>query len=85
VKLSDIRTALAELDLHPSKSLGQNFLADSNLARWIVDQLDLSPVDHLVEIGPGLGALTECGLRLAHAHRKGCAPGREAGAALRGR
>ena len=60
MKLSDIRTALAELDLHPSKSLGQNFLADSNLARWIVDQLDLSPVDHLVEIGPGLGALTEC-------------------------
>jgi len=59
VKLSDIRAALAELDLQPSKSLGQNFLADSNLARWIVDQLDLSPADHLVEIGPGLGALTE--------------------------
>jgi 16S rRNA (adenine1518-N6/adenine1519-N6)-dimethyltransferase len=59
VKLSDIRVALAELSLQPSKSLGQNFLADTNLARWIVDQLDLSPADHLVEIGPGLGALTE--------------------------
>jgi len=59
VKPSEIRTALAELELHPSKSLGQNFLADSNLARWIVDQLELSSDDHLVEIGPGLGALTE--------------------------
>ncbi len=60
MKLSDIRLALTELSLHPSKSLGQNFLADANLARWIVGQLDLSPADHLVEIGPGLGALTEC-------------------------
>jgi 16S rRNA (adenine1518-N6/adenine1519-N6)-dimethyltransferase len=59
VNLSAIRDALADLNLHPSKSLGQNFLADSNLARLIVDQLDLSPADHLVEIGPGLGALTE--------------------------
>ena len=63
MKPSDIRAALAELNLRPSKSLGQNFLADTNLARWIVDQLELSPreaADHLVEIGPGLGALTEC-------------------------
>ena len=60
MKLSDIRTALAALNLHPSKSLGQNFLADSNLARWIVTQLELSSEDHLVEIGPGLGALTQC-------------------------
>jgi 16S rRNA (adenine1518-N6/adenine1519-N6)-dimethyltransferase len=60
VKLSDIRAALTEMSLHPSKSLGQNFLADTNLARWIVEQLELSPADHLVEIGPGLGALTEC-------------------------
>ena len=59
MKLTDIRAALADLSLHPSKSLGQNFLADTNLARWTVEQLELSPEDHLVEIGPGLGALTE--------------------------
>jgi 16S rRNA (adenine1518-N6/adenine1519-N6)-dimethyltransferase len=59
VKLTDIHAALAELKLHPSKNLGQNFLADSNLARWMVDQVELSPQDHLVEIGPGLGALTD--------------------------
>ena len=48
--------------MHPSKSLGQNFLHDQNLAEWIVAQLDLNPDDHLVEIGPGLGALTEFAL-----------------------
>jgi 16S rRNA (adenine1518-N6/adenine1519-N6)-dimethyltransferase len=58
VKPTDIRAALAELGLHPSKRLGQNFLADRNLARWIVEQLELSAADHVVEIGPGLGALT---------------------------
>ena len=39
VKLSAIRAALAELQLTPSKTLGQNFLHDQNLARWIVAQL----------------------------------------------
>ncbi|HEY4283225.1 MAG TPA: 16S rRNA (adenine(1518)-N(6)/adenine(1519)-N(6))-dimethyltransferase RsmA [Chthoniobacterales bacterium] len=40
------------------KSLGQNFLHDPNLARWIVDQIEPSVGDYIVEIGPGLGALT---------------------------
>ena len=62
MKLSQIKELLAALSLQPSKSLGQNFLADQNLARWIVEQLDLSERDHLVEIGPGLGALTELAL-----------------------
>lgn len=57
-----IRELLAGLGLHPSKSLGQNFLHDKNLARFIVEQLELSERDHLVEIGPGLGALTEWAL-----------------------
>ncbi len=62
MKLSDIRAALAELDLQPSKTLGQNFLHDQNLAAWIVAQLDAGPGDQLIEIGPGLGALTEAAL-----------------------
>lgn len=62
MKLSTIQHTLAELDVRPAKSLGQNFLHDQNLARWIVAQLELSPGDHLVEIGPGLGALTEFAL-----------------------
>ena len=48
MKLSDIRAALAELSLHPSKSLGQNFLADTNMARWTVEQLELGAGDLLL-------------------------------------
>jgi 16S rRNA (adenine1518-N6/adenine1519-N6)-dimethyltransferase len=58
MKLSDIRTALREIRLSPAKTLGQNFLHDQNLARWIVDQAQITPQDYVVEIGPGLGALT---------------------------
>ena len=58
MKLSDIRAALSELQVTPSKTLGQNFLHDQNLARWIVAQLGAVPGEQLLEIGPGLGALT---------------------------
>jgi len=57
--LTEIQQALTTLDTRPRQSLGQNFLHDQNLARWIVARLDLQPGDHVVEIGPGLGALTE--------------------------
>ena len=49
----------------PSKKLGQNFLIDENVARWIVDQLDVQPGDTVVEVGPGTGALTEHVVELA--------------------
>jgi len=58
MKLSDIRTALREKRLAPAKRLGQNFLHDQNLARWIIDRAQITPDDYVVEIGPGLGALT---------------------------
>lgn len=53
-----VRGLLAELGLHPSKALGQNFLHDPNMARWIVSQADLRGISQWVEVGPGLGALT---------------------------
>lgn len=56
---SEIRSALAELGREPSRSLGQNFLHDQNLCRAIVRQIDPAPGETVVEIGPGLGALTE--------------------------
>lgn len=59
MKFSDIQRLLGDLQTEPTRSLGQNFLHDQNLARWIVDSLDIQPGDHIVEIGPGLGALTE--------------------------
>jgi len=58
MKLSDIRATLKEIGVSPAKALGQNFLHDQNLARWIVNQADITPEDYVVEIGPGLGALT---------------------------
>ena len=41
------------------KSLGQNFLKDPNICRKIVDAIRPGPDDHVIEIGPGQGALTE--------------------------
>src|SRR5688572_9331029 len=59
MKLSTIKSTLAELGKEPTRSLGQNFLHDQNLAEWIVDELKIQPGESWVEIGPGLGALTE--------------------------
>jgi 16S rRNA (adenine1518-N6/adenine1519-N6)-dimethyltransferase len=58
MKLSEIRATLKELGVSPAKALGQNFLHDQNLARWIVAQAQITPEDYVIEIGPGLGALT---------------------------
>ncbi|MCU9615297.1 16S rRNA (adenine(1518)-N(6)/adenine(1519)-N(6))-dimethyltransferase RsmA [Caldibacillus lycopersici] len=41
------------------KSLGQNFLIDPNILRNIVEYADLSPESGAIEVGPGIGALTE--------------------------
>jgi 16S rRNA (adenine1518-N6/adenine1519-N6)-dimethyltransferase len=62
MKLSEIDATLREIRVSPVKTLGQNFLHDRNLARWIVEKADLAPDDYVVEIGPGLGALTEFAL-----------------------
>jgi 16S rRNA (adenine1518-N6/adenine1519-N6)-dimethyltransferase len=40
------------------RSLGQNFLIDPNIQRRIVEAIEPSPEDEILEIGPGLGALT---------------------------
>lgn len=58
MKLSEIESVLREIRVSPVKSLGQNFLHDQNLARWIVQQAELSRDNFVLEIGPGLGALT---------------------------
>ncbi len=63
MKLSTITASLAELGMQPSKSLGQNFLHDQNIADWIVAQLKLKPGEAWMELGPGLGALTEFALQ----------------------
>jgi 16S rRNA (adenine1518-N6/adenine1519-N6)-dimethyltransferase len=55
---SEIRSLADELDIKPSKSLGQNFVIDSNVCRKIVRLAQVTSGDTVVEIGPGLGSLT---------------------------
>jgi 16S rRNA (adenine1518-N6/adenine1519-N6)-dimethyltransferase len=55
---AQIRELAAALDLKPSKSLGQNFVIDSNVCTKIVRTAAVGPSDVALEIGPGLGSLT---------------------------
>jgi 16S rRNA (adenine1518-N6/adenine1519-N6)-dimethyltransferase len=59
LKLSEIKQILAENGLRLTKSLGQNFLHDSNQLRRIFAAAELKRTDRVLEIGPGLGALTD--------------------------
>ena len=49
---------LAANGLHPSRALGQNFVADPNTVRRIARLAAVGPGDRVVEVGPGLGSLT---------------------------
>jgi 16S rRNA (adenine1518-N6/adenine1519-N6)-dimethyltransferase len=53
-----IRDLAQQLELRPTKSLGQNFLHDANTIRRIVRTADLRADDVVLEVGPGLGSLT---------------------------
>jgi 16S rRNA (adenine1518-N6/adenine1519-N6)-dimethyltransferase len=55
---TDVRTLLDTFELRPSRALGQNFLADPNIARRIARLADVESGDAVLEIGPGLGSLT---------------------------
>lgn len=55
----EIKEVLDRAGVLPSKQLGQNFLIDPNMARWIVSQLEATPEDAIVEVGPGTGSLSE--------------------------
>ena len=57
--LTEMREILKARDLQLTKSLGQNFLHDGNQLRRIVAAAELSATDQVLEIGPGLGPLTE--------------------------
>lgn len=63
----EIRALAEELDVSPTKKLGQNFVHDPNTVRRIVSAAELEPTDHAVEVGPGLGSLTLA--LLDHCHR----------------
>jgi len=54
-----VRRQLLNLNHRPRRSLGQHFLSDPGIAKKIVDFAKISRESHVVEIGPGLGALTD--------------------------
>jgi len=45
--------------IRAKKSLGQHFLNDELIAEQIVDSIDIKNIDELIEIGPGMGVLSE--------------------------
>lgn len=57
--LTQIKELLAARGLAPRKQFGQNFLADHNLIRKLVDASGVRAGDLVLEIGPGTGTLTE--------------------------
>ncbi len=68
MKLTSPKNAAAlldEINVRPSKALGQNFLIDENILRIFLDVADLKATDSVLEIGAGLGTLTERVIGLA--------------------
>jgi len=59
MKLSEMREVLAARGIQLTKSLGQNFLHDGNQLRRITEAAELKKTDRVLEVGPGLGPLTE--------------------------
>jgi 16S rRNA (adenine1518-N6/adenine1519-N6)-dimethyltransferase len=61
-KIADLaatRHILKTFDLRASKRLGQNFLINSSVVKKIVDAAEISEGDEVLEIGPGIGTLTQ--------------------------
>lgn len=55
---TEVQLLLKQLKIPPNKFLGQNFLTDTNIVKKIISISDLSQNDTILEIGPGLGAIT---------------------------
>jgi 16S rRNA (adenine1518-N6/adenine1519-N6)-dimethyltransferase len=55
---AEIKATLERFGLRPQKGFGQNFLRDERYLQRIVQAADLQPTDVVLEVGPGLGALT---------------------------
>lgn len=50
---------LQRFNIHMSKHLGQNFLIDNSIVEGIVNAADIKSTDRVLEIGPGIGTLTQ--------------------------
>ncbi len=56
---SEVKAWCIERGFHPNKTLGQNFLIDRNSLVALVDAVAVAPGDRVLEVGPGLGVMTE--------------------------
>ncbi len=56
---SEVRATLAELNIRPNSGLGQNFLTDNNIRDLILREAAAEAGHRVVEVGPGLGMLTQ--------------------------
>ena len=54
-----VRRIMKEMNLRPRRSLGQNFLIDANIVEFIINAAAVSQNDAVLEIGAGLGVLSE--------------------------
>jgi len=57
--LKKVKETLKKYGLQPSKGLGQNFLIDGAAVRKMIEAAEINPEDTILEIGPGLGVLTQ--------------------------
>ena len=55
---TEVKNLLLKYEIHPKKSLGQNFVVEPNTIRQIIKLADLGPEDFVLEVGSGLGSLT---------------------------
>ena len=53
------RHIMKVFNLRAAKKLGQNFLVDAGIVQGIVDAAEAGPGDRILEIGPGIGTLTQ--------------------------
>ena len=59
INRANIFEILKNTDIHPDKDYGQNFLLETDIAKSIVDLAVIQKSDLTLEIGPGLGSLTQ--------------------------
>ncbi len=59
MKAAEVKEKLRNLGVRPSRRLGQHFLLKEEVARRIVDAAAIRPTETVLEVGPGLGILTE--------------------------
>ncbi len=56
---SEVKAWCIERGFHPNKTLGQNFLIDRNILDVLADAVGIAPGEKVLEVGPGLGVMTE--------------------------